>query len=124
VDWKRSGEPLLEPATGGGKPGDQIYLFLGGLTPTTWVEAEVAFAGADLTGPKFRQIGAQFQQFVQSTRRDYRRSEEYSLDLSDHWGRRLGPAATGKLASNDWWYIYFVQENGEWRVWKLELAIH
>lgn len=119
VDWIRSGEPLRETKMVG--PDD---LDLSRLDPLVWIEVETRFDGHDQSGQRFEEIGARFQRFVQESRRDFH-GEEYSLDLRDHWNsRRLGPVAAGKLASNEFWYIYFMQEKGQWRVWKLELAYH
>lgn len=43
----------------------------------------------------------------------------------DAWEEReLGPSASGKMASKSFWYIYFRKEKNEWKIWKLELAVH
>jgi hypothetical protein len=43
----------------------------------------------------------------------------------DNWkSRRLGPAAGGKICAGSFWYIYFVKERGQWKVWRMEEANH
>lgn len=119
VDWNRSGERFRETKMVG--PDD---LNLGGLDALVWVEVETEFDKSNLTGRRFEDIGARFQRFVHESRRDFQ-GEDYSLDRPDDWNsRRLGPAASGKLASDEFWYIYFVREKKQWRVYKLELAYH
>lgn len=33
----------------------------------------------------------------------------------------VGPAIGGKMASNYFWYVCFVREHNQWRVWKIEV---
>jgi hypothetical protein len=49
------------------------------------------------------------------------------LSTVDAWGMSpIGPAVSGKIASNTWWYVYLRREggSGRWKVWKLELFVH
>jgi hypothetical protein len=49
---------------------------------------------------------------------------EISMTLTDEWGRNVGPAASGKICAGYFWFIDFIRQNGQWKVSKLELAVH
>jgi hypothetical protein len=122
VDWDRTGTPLRDAASG--EAIEQDYLYLKGLEPLVWEEFEVGFQRSEISGPEFAAILRQFHSFLLATESDYR-GTTVSRDMVDHWAsRRLGPAVEGKLLSDVFWYVYFVREDGSWRVWKLEHVTH
>ena len=48
-----------------------------------------------------------------------------AINGRDDWDEReLGPNASGKVASDEFWYLYFRKEGNKWKIWKLELAVH
>jgi hypothetical protein len=49
---------------------------------------------------------------------------ESSLNLTDEWGRNLGPAASGKICAGAFWFICFTQQNNQWKISRLEIALH
>jgi hypothetical protein len=92
-----------------------------------WTEQEADFASSDLKGSGFHRIFNRFGSLIKGTlfADAYRRGVEISLDLMDNWkSRRLGPAAGGKICAGSFWYIYFVKERGQWKVWRMEEANH
>jgi hypothetical protein len=47
-----------------------------------------------------------------------------STKVWDQWHERmLCDVVSGKMSSNFFWYIYFVKESGQWKVWRIECAV-
>jgi hypothetical protein len=87
-----------------------------------WKDREVFLERTDSLELAKLKIG--LKRFAQRMKDTYG-SLEASLDLKDAWNlRTLGPAVSGKVASNTFWYIYFRKEGAEWKIWKLEYASH
>jgi hypothetical protein len=115
VDWDDTNAPKQKPF--GLSVEDMDYL--------VWKDDELRFEAPDFNEPEFRSIIKQFQGFVMNTEYAYPSSICASLNTHDAWESRiLGPAIQGKLASNNWWYIYLTRENHSWKVWRLEVVGH
>jgi hypothetical protein len=126
VDWDRS-------ATSGGDDDTHFksslftgkYDLLGfehdNLQGLVWVEEETEFSLDDTDRDSFHKVFVRFCKEMKDTYGD----TNISMHLWDAWRQRnLGPAANGPMASNYEWYIYFTLENGQWKVWRMELAVH
>lgn len=115
---------------------DQVR-FPNGLTTSTvfslfpdqghyWIEEEVSVQPKEISGQAFRQYIQWFSSLVHKTRaRGQHVSEEYSVDTYDlQEVRGLGPAATGKVLADFYWYVYFRKVGGTWRIWRMETVSH
>jgi len=99
-------------------------LLLGGNIGEVWQEVDVTFNKAELHSKEFSRILQQFQTFAQVTKRHFR-GGAYSLDTpQDSMGsQQHAPNFEGKLASDTFWYVYFVRQGKQWRVYRLEWAL-
>ncbi len=124
VDWDRTNKSIRESTEGWTPDAKRAFLSLAGQEPLVWTEDELGYHSTAIRGDEFKGILSQFQGFIRDSRA-YFQGESYSLQMIDHWqSRHLGPAVEGKLVSNVFWYIYFVKEDGAWRVWRMEHVTH
>lgn len=123
VDWNQSNKSENKPIANDGWT-DNLSLY--GLNSLVWTEHEVRFDKSELDEHDFHSILKQFHGLVRNTEDGYHKwGVIASLNLWDDWGSRyLGPAISGKIASNAFWYIYFTRVNGEWKIWRLEFVTH
>jgi hypothetical protein len=122
VDWRLSNTQMKND---GVNKVAETNLSLPNLPSLVWTEREIRFKRSELNGANFHFVEKQFQHFIHNTKDGYPRSTIASLNMRDTWDSRyLGPAIQGKIASNTFWYIYFVWEKGEWKIWRLEFVIH
>ena len=124
ADWQRLGT-LHAGSTRNGQHRRQYYDFPLGRPPDfVWTDEEIILDHDSLHGAEFRRIIRRFGAMVRDSKLHYG-GYEASAEMNDAWNERcLGPAAHGKLASNCHWYICFRLENGIWKVWRMEYAIH
>jgi len=120
VDWKstrtsQNGEYKSPTYTN-----DPLGFERDSLEVSVWVDEEVHFDRDELDQKSSHKVIERFRAEIKETYGGI----NASTNLSDAWDRKLGPAAGGKLASNCFWYIYFTQEDGRWKVWKLEFVTH
>lgn len=97
-------------------------LFLGGNLGAGWQEIDVTFTQAEMDSEKFGRVLQQFRAFAWVTSRHYG-GGTYSLNMKDPMGSQQHvPGFQGKLASDTFWYVYFVRQGKEWRMSRLEWA--
>lgn len=124
IDWERSTE-IRKPKPSKRWQEHWVGLPLAGLDQgaVVWEESELMFGSHEVGEQAFRRLLTGFRSVIRSTMhypRDL--AVSYSLNGEDFTGsRRIGPSAEGKLASDTFWYVYFVREKGKWRVYRLEV---
>jgi hypothetical protein len=85
-----------------------------------YIEEVLIFERNELTSQSFATVLNRFSEIVNGTYA----GPWWSLNMFDANNMRyLGPAIMGKVASNEYWYIYLHYENKCWKVWRLELDI-
>jgi hypothetical protein len=100
-----------------------MSFYLGGLNAAVHQEEQVFFSRAELKRKAFGPVFRQFQYFISESYRSRPLGIEVAENLraSGYDPRYIGPAAEGKMASNYFWRAYFVRQQGQWRIWKLEV---
>ena len=90
------------------------------LAPMVWEERTAEFPVDGVQA-----LTTALTRFAKETDGTYHDSVDVSMHQMDPWEtRELGPSAAGKTASNAHWFIYFRKEGPNWKIWKLESAIH
>ena len=88
-----------------------------------WQEIQIHFTLNELTSDE--EFHTLFQRYRKLLKNTYPNSIIVSMSGWDDWhSRRMGPFISGKIASNCHWYMYFIEENHRWKLWRLEYAIH
>ena len=118
ADWKYLHSESRRPAA------NRIFDFdLAAGERLTWTD-ETAFFGWDELHDslEFHHLFDRFRQYVVTETYGNIRA---SRQRWDEWHQRiLCDVVSGKMASDFFWYIYFVKEATHWRVWRIECAVH
>jgi hypothetical protein len=103
------------------KINNQRYmLFLPQQGNFVYIEEILIFEHNELISQSFVTVFNRFSEIVNGTYA----GPWWSLNMFDANDMRyIGPAIGGKVASNEYWYIYLRYENKSWKVWRLELDI-
>jgi hypothetical protein len=121
VDWSPTGEAAIQTNLNSAGFG----LSIPPPADLTWIEQEDRYDRYDINGLSFKSILKQFHELIDNSEDGYRGTIVASANTRDDWGSRyLGPSVQGKIASNTFWYIYFVREGDSWKIWRLELTVH
>lgn len=98
----------------------RYMLFLPQRENFVYIEKVLIFECNELTSQSFVTVLNRFSEIVNGTYA----GPWWSLNMFDANDMRyLGPAIMGKVASNEYWYIYLRYENNCWKVWRFELDI-
>jgi hypothetical protein len=90
-----------------------------------WLEKRKSFKPGDLSGRQFKSVFRRFHFYSSHSLESSGSGNIHrSMHAKDHWRRPIGPAIEGKLASSSFWYVQFVQENGEFKISDLVYAVH
>lgn len=96
-------------------------LKLNGLQGVIYQDEEVMFAPDELHGDPFQRIFSYFKPLIAESLEESHFTT-ISLDLipaGTFYPHHVGPAAQDAFISH--WCVYFVQQNDQWRIWKLEV---
>jgi hypothetical protein len=103
-------------------PNEALPHLFDDLSSYGWEERMMEF---DLAAPNQIDLKKALARFAHETDDTMHGGVEVATHQMDAWAEReLGPSAAGKIASSSFWYIYFRKEGNDWKIWKLELAVH
>ncbi len=86
-----------------------------------WIEKTAEFSYKEIVSKPFVDILEKFSDFIDASSAFGGPYWDLNMEIYDFL---LGPAIGGKVASNAYWYIRFVREDGKWRVRSLEFITH